>query len=388
MTYTSVGVDYHHLDIFKKMAQLAGRETASNLRRLGFSEVEWSRGESCYLIDIGDAYLGHVEEGLGTKNLVADIFYELCDMAKTIETLTNKSYYDHIAEDTVAMIINDMITLGVTPLSVAMHLAVNKSEWFENEKRCRDLIEGWKKACVIARATWGCGETPILHGNIMPEKIILSGSAMGIIKPKDRLINSQNIQQGDVIIFVESSGIHANGLTMARKIAEKLPEGYLTQLPNGSTYGETLLKPTKIYAPLIEECLNAGVHIHYAVHITGHGWRKLMRATQPFAYIIESLPSPQLIFEFLQKHGPVSDEEAYATFNMGTGFALYVPEKDIKKVEEVCKYSFDEFLPGGFYTKSNYFDIVCAGHIEKSKERKVVIKPKNLEYASATLDIR
>lgn len=381
MTYTGVGVDYDAMDPFKRMAQLAGRETATNINRLNnseFREVEMSRGESVYLIETPNSYLAHVEEGLGTKNLVADAMY----------TLSGKSYYDQIAQDTVAMIVNDMITLGALPLSVAMHLAVGNSDWFNDEERSRDLIEGWKKTCNLARCVWGGGETPTLKGVVMPEKVVLSGSAMGIVKPKERLITADNIQHGDAIILIESSGIHANGLTLARKISDRLPDGYLTMLDNGRTYGETLLDPTHIYVALVEECLNRGVNIHYAVNITGHGWRKLMRATKPFTYIIEILPSQQLIFEFIQKHGPVDDMEAYGNFNMGAGFVLYVPERDVKKVEEVSKYAFDEFHTSGFYTQKYHFDVLCAGHIERSDEKKVIIKPKGLEYSGATLGVR
>ena len=140
MTYVGVGVNYDAMDPFKRAAQKAGRETAHNIRRLNngeFQEVEASRGESAYLIEAAKSYFAHVEEGLGTKNLVADAMYHL----------TGKSYYDHIAHDTVAMIVNDMITLGALPLSTAMHLAVGDSNWFADENRSRDLIAGWKKAC-------------------------------------------------------------------------------------------------------------------------------------------------------------------------------------------------------------------------------------------------
>ncbi len=212
--------------------------------------------------------------------------------------LTGKSYYDQIAQDTVAAIVNDMITLGAIPVSLAMHLAVGISDWFNDKERCNDLILGWQKACTIARCRWGGGETPTLKGVVVPDTVLLSGSAWGVVKPKERLITA-NIQRGDAIILIESSGIHANGLTLARKIAEKLPDGYLTNLDDGRTYGETLLDPTLIYVPLIEDCLNRGISIHYAVNITGHGWRKLMRATQSFTYIIEHLPKQLPIFDFL-----------------------------------------------------------------------------------------
>jgi len=373
MTYVGVGVNYDAMDPFKRAAQKAGRETAHNIRRLNngeFQEVEASRGESAYLIEAAKSYFAHVEEGLGTKNLVADAMYHL----------TGKSYYDHIAHDTVAMIVNDMITLGALPLSTAMHLAVGDSNWFADENRSRDLIAGWKKACNMARCTWGGGETPTLKGVVIPGTVVLSGSAMGLVKPKERLIRAGNIRHGDAIILIESSGIHANGLTMAQKIAEKLSEGYLTTLDDGRTYGETLLDPTHIYVGLVENCLNAGVDIHYAVNITGHGWRKLMRAPQPFTYVIEKLPRQLPIFNFLREHGPVSKEEAYGNFNMGVGFALFIP-----KSSEVRLYTVMRDL---LRSPEIHFHAITAGYIERSPEKKVVIVPEQIAYRADTLAVR
>jgi phosphoribosylformylglycinamidine cyclo-ligase len=371
MTYGGVGVDYDAMDPFKRMAQLAGRETSANIGRLykgAYSEFAPSRGESAYLIEAPDCFLAHVEEGLGTKNLVADAMHRL----------TGMSYYAQIAQDAVAMIVNDMITLGALPISVAMHLAVGDSSWFDDEQRCRNLIAGWKNACLLARCAWGGGETPTLKGVVVPGTVVLSGSAMGIVKPKSHLLSADEIRYGDAIILIESSGIHANGLTMARKIADLLPEGYRTQLDDGREYGETLLDPTPIYVPIIADCLDRGLHIHYAVNITGHGWRKLMRAPQPFAYVIDTLPKQLPIFDFLQKHGPVDDMEAYGNLNMGAGFALYVTEADVPNVLDVLEGC----------GPHQHFGACCAGHIEQSNEKKVVIKPKGLEYSGATLGVR
>lgn len=368
MTYKGTGVNYSAMDPFKRKAQLAARETSQNILRLNdgeFKELESSRGESVYLIEAAKSYFAHVEEGLGTKNLVADEMYKL----------TGKSYYDQIAQDTVAMIVNDMVTLGALPLSVAMHLAVGVSDWFNDKNRYTDLINGWVKACNLARCTWGCGETPTLKDIILSNAVVLSGSAIGLVKPKERLIDAKNIKDGDTIMFVESSGIHANALTLARKIAAKLPEGYLTKLSNGRTYGETLLDPTHIYVGLVEDCIKAGVKIHYAVNITGHGWRKLMRATEPFEYVIQQLPDQQPIFDFILENGPVDNYEAYGNLNMGAGFALYIPtDTDIFRVINAA----NDLGLKAFY----------AGQIKKSSTKKVIIEGKNLEYLGETLDIR
>ncbi len=367
MTYKGVGVDYDAMDPFKRMAQIAGLETSGNIKRFGFSEVGKSRGESCYLIETPDFYLAHVEEGLGTKNDVADKMY----------FLTGKSHYDQIAQCTVAMIVNDIITLGALPISVAMHLAVGRSEWFKDEKRSQDLIEGWKMACNLARCVWAGGETPTLKGIVNTEVPVLSGSALGIVKPKSNLLMGEKIQDGDQILFFESSGIHANGLTLAGEIETRLKYGYEEKINSVETFGEWLLKPTHIYVGIIEDLINAGVDIHYAVNITGHGWRKLMRANEPFAYVIKRLPRQLPIFSFIQEYGPMSDEEAYGNLNMGAGFAIYVPHKDLAKIWKVFDLNRTyNFLP------------VHAGHIEKSKDKKVIIEPKGITFEGSTLEVR
>ena len=376
MTYAGTGVDYGAMDPFKRAAQLAARETAENIHRLNggeFKELKISRGESAFLIETKDSYLAHVEEGLGTKSLVADAMYKQ----------TGKSYYDNIAQDAVAMIVNDMITLGALPLSVAMHLAVGESSWFDDERRSKDLIGGWKRACDLARCTWGGGETPTLKDIIIPGACVLSGSAHGIVKPKERLLCPEKIKHGDTIVLLESSGIHANGLTMARKIAEKLPDGYMTELPDGRIYGDVLLDPTHIYVGMVEDFLSAGVDIHYAVNITGHGWRKLMRAPQAFTYIIEQLPRQLPIFDFLQKHGPIADDEAYGNLNMGAGFALYVAKESVPRLHDALLYAW----AGG---RQPHLEVnpVVAGYVQSSRVKKVVIKPKGIEYTGETLAVR
>jgi phosphoribosylformylglycinamidine cyclo-ligase len=364
MTYAGSGVDYGALDPFKRRAQAAGRSTADVLRRLGVSEVEMSRGESAYLVETHDSYLAHVEEGLGTKNLVADAMYKL---------VPARTFYDHIAQDTVAMIVNDMITLGALPLAVAMHLAVGSSEWFNDEQRTTDLVDGWRKACELARCAWGGGETPTLGGVVEATAAVLAGSAIGIVKPKGRLIRG-NIQPGDAIVIFESSGIHANGLTLARAVAERAPNGYLTLLRDGRSYGEALLDPTHIYVGVIEDCINHGVDIHYAVNVTGHGWRKLMRSPEPFAYVVSAIPSPPAVFEFIQSTGSITDAEAYGNLNMGAGFAVYVPEKDVPRVLDIAR--------------SFPFNALRAGQVENSATKKVVIAPKGLEFSADTLAVR
>jgi len=365
LTYAQAGINYGAMDPFKIAAQTASKATANNISRFNLKEVGSSRGESAYLIEADDCYYAHVEEGLGTKNIVAE----------AMQKLTDQLYFDKIAQDGVAMIVNDMITLGALPISLEMHLAVGDSNWFNDTSRAQNLIEGWKKACNLARCAWGGGETPTLKDIVNPETILLSGSALGLIKPKDKIITGQ-IQDGDAIIIFKSSGIHANGITLARKIADKLPAGYLTPLENENlTFGEAILEPTIIYVPIIEECQKAGINIHYAVNVTGHGWRKLMRANESFIYVIERIPTPQPIFDFMQKHGPINDLEAYSNFNMGAGFVLYVAEKDADAVLSLAE-------------KNNLIAIKAGSVKNQGAEKKVIIKPKDITLTGNTLNIR
>ncbi len=364
ITYASTGVNYDAMDPVKRLAQLRARATARNLERFGMREVEASRGESAYVWEEPDSFRAFVIEGLGTKNRVAD----------ETRKITGKTYYDALAQDTVAMIVNDLIVVGAEPQVINAYFAVGSSDWFLDEERARDLVEGWAKACNLAGAVWGGGETPTLKGIIEPDTIDLSGSAVGIVKPKERLTLGDKLTPGDAILLVESSGIHANGLTLARRIASKLPEGYATPLSDGKSYGESLLNPTHIYAGLIRDLFEAGIDIHYMVNITGHGWRKLMRASRDLSYVIERVPEPQPVFRFIQKHSGNDDTEMYGNFNMGAGFAIFLPEKAVKLAQQIA-------------IERHNLGSLKAGYVEEG-QRQVVIRPKNVIFKGESLGVR
>lgn len=330
----TAGVNYENLDPFKKDAQAKGLETSKNLLRHGMREVSASRGESAYVWEEQDSYRAKVEEGLGTKNLVAD----------AMRLITGKTYYDSIARDTVGTIVNDLIVVGASPLVISSHIAVGDSGWFVDNERQSDFIQGWKDACNDSGVVSGGGETAELRGQVIPGAIILGGSAEGIIKPKERLTLGDKLQAGDAIFLMESNGIHANGLTAARALAKKIsdrdhitvPDAYATKLPDGRMYGEALLDPTILYPKVIEDFFNAGIDIHYMVNITGHGWRKLMRAQKEFTYVIGSVPDPQPVFGFIQEHLQMGKKEMYEVFNMGAGFAVFMPEGHVKRAQEIA----------------------------------------------------
>jgi phosphoribosylformylglycinamidine cyclo-ligase len=363
LTYKASGVDYDAMDEFKRACQRAARGTAENLAAHGFKEPPVIRGESAYVIETPEGFLAHVEEALGTKILVADAMLEL----------TGKSFYRNVAIDDVSTIVNDLATCGARPVSVAMYLAVGDAAYLSHPAR-RDLVDGFAEGCALAGAAWGGGETQVLKGIISPGTAVLGGSAVGRIAPKSRRIAGR-VRDGDAIVFLASSGVQTNGLTLCRAVAERLPKGYLTPIGGGRAYGEALLDPSVIAVRFVAACQDAGIDLHYASHLTGHGWRKLMRLDEPFVYRIDFVPEPPPIFPFIVESAGLDPAEAYGTFNMGVSFALYVDAKDADRCVSCAKEN--------GYTAWN------AGRVVKDGMRKAVeIKPLGLTYGGETLKIR
>jgi phosphoribosylformylglycinamidine cyclo-ligase len=298
------------------------------LPRPAAGDILATRGESAYVVDAGDHYLASLTEGLGTKSLVADAMYRL----------TGEGRYDLVARDTVAT--------------------------------------RWAEACAEAGAAWGGGETQAIAGIVLPEAITLAGAAVGVVRPKARLLLGSRVAPGDAILIAPAAGIHANGLTLARRAAEELAEGYGTPVPGDPgrrPYGEVLLDPAPLYGPLVEALLDAAVPLHYAVHVTGHGWRKLMRAGQPLTYVIDRLPEVPPVLRFLAERAGMAAEEAYGTFNMGAGFVFYLPAGEVERAQAVAG--------------ARGVALLHAGTVEPGP-RRVVLRPLGVTYESASLRLR
>jgi phosphoribosylformylglycinamidine cyclo-ligase len=366
LSYESSGVRYDQLDAFKRACQTAARRTAPLLGAHGYREPESTRGESAYLLEADDHFLAHVEEGLGTKNLVAD----------AVQRAGGGCFYREIAIDTVATIVNDLVTCGALPVSVAMHAAVGDSGWFADEPRMRALVDGFAEGCTLAGAVWGGGETPTLKGLIDPATIVLAGSAVGRIAPKSRRI-AGDVREGDAIVFLASSGVQTNGLSLCRLIADRLPGGYGTPVGGGDTrsFGAALLAPSVIYVAFVRECQRRGLPLHYLAHVTGHGWRKLMRLEEPFVHEIQAPREAPPLFRFIMDAGPVSQREAYATFNMGVGFAAWVPAAAAAAVVDAAR--------------ETGYDAWIAGTVRREGGRKAVTVPAlGLAFEADTLQVR
>ena len=363
LNYKQAGVDYAKIDPLKILAQQAAAATSGNLAAHGLAEVAASRGESAYVVDCGDFFLASITECLGTKALVAD----------AMRAITGRTYYDQIAQDTIAMAINDIITVGATPMSVHAYWAASGSEWFDDEARARDLVDGWKAACDRCGVAWGGGETPALAGVIAPGRIDLAASCVGLVRPKSRLTLGERLAVGDAIVLFESSGIHANGISLARQLAERLPDGFATPIDNAASFGEALLAPTLLYAPVMEALAADGIVPHYCANITGHGWRKLMRHPGSFTYRLSKLPPVPPVLSFIQRHAQLDARESYGNLNMGAGFALFVAASEATRVVEI--------------TARAGVRAWIAGRVEAGA-RQVVIEPLNLVFGGDDLHVR
>ncbi len=370
LSYEQSGVNYDLIDPLKVSAQRAAAGTSVHLAGHGFSEVAASRGESAYVVDVGPFYIASIVECLGSKALVADEMHRL----------TGKSYYDAIAQDTIAMAINDLITVGATPLVVQAYWAAGGSDWFADAQRSQALVAGWKRACDICKVSWGGGETPALAGIVESGRIDLAASCTGLINPKERLSVGDRLAPGDAIVLLASSGIHANGLSLARKLVERLPQGYLTPVNDPAdpenadlTYGDALLVPTVLYSPVTEALYQAGITPRYCANITGHGWRKLLRHPAEHTYRIHTVPDVTPVLKFIQQHAQQDAREAYSTFNMGAGFALFVDAADAQRTVDVAQ--------------AQGVKAWIAGQVEAGPKQ-VLIEPLNIRFGADDLQLR
>lgn len=363
LSYEQAGVNYDLIDPLKVAAQRAAAATAEHLTQRGFTEVGASRGESAYVVDVGPFYLASIVECLGSKALVAD------EMAE----ITGQSYYAGIAQDTIAMSINDLITVGATPLVIQAYWAAGGSDWFSDKLRSKALVDGWKAACDACGVAWGGGETPALAGIVESGRIDLASSCTGIISPKTRLSVGDNLAAGNAIVLLSSSGIHANGLSLARKLVERLPNGYMTPVEPGVSYGEALLVPTALYSPVTEALAAAGLSVHYSANITGHGWRKLLRHPAEHTYRIHTVPDVTPVLKFIQQHAQQDDREAYSTFNMGAGLALFVNAADAQRTVDVAQ--------------AQGVKAWIAGQVEAGPKQ-VLIEPLNIRFGADDLQLR
>ncbi len=310
-SYADAGVD--ETDVAKGLKALGKYVKAS----FEFGEVMQDYGHYANTIRVSDNLcVGLSTDGVGSKILIAELAEK----------------YDTIGIDCVAMNVNDLICVGLRPIGFVDYLAAESPlPSYIMEEIGKGLLEGCKQSGIPILG----GETAILPDMIKGAKgigIDLAGTAVGIAKPSE-LIDESVISEGDVILGIESNGIHSNGFTLARKvILSKL--SIRDKFTWGTSVADELLRPTKIYVKHLQALRDEKIVPNGIAHITGTGFKKVLRLGM-HEYELENFPEIQPIFSWLQKEGTIDWTEMFGTFNMGIGMVLVVSDDDAENAHYV-----------------------------------------------------
>jgi phosphoribosylformylglycinamidine cyclo-ligase len=361
-SYRAAGVDYDTLDAGKRLAMTAALSTSSLLSARGGRALDASRGEPAFVFEFDGRAFAFVVEGLGTKSMIARHVLEQQGIDR----------FGDVAYDTVAAILNDLCCVGALPLVVNAYFATGSSEWYLKGERAAALVDGWRRACNDAGCAWGGGESPSLPGLLATEEIELAGAAVGAVPAGRVPILGADLNAGDEIVIVASSGLHANGASLARLVAGRLDGGYETVLPSGAKLGEALLEPSVMYVGLVAALLDSGLPVTYLSHVTGHGLLKLMRPVKALTYRIEQLPAVPEVLSFLVAEAQLEAHAAYSTFNMGSGYAVYCKRGAGEAVVEIAS--------------ELGLAALLAGRVEEGP-RQVILEPAGVRFAGEELEL-
>ncbi len=299
ITYADAGVD-----IKKEERAVKSLVSSLNFVREGLGRPILTN-HFASVIDLGSVALAITTDGVGTKIKVAEIM----------------GNFRTIGIDCVAMNVNDLMAVGAEPVAMVDYIATNKPD----EKIMAEIGQGLNEGCRITNMSLVGGETATLD---IVNGWDLSGTAVGVVD-KDRIITGERIEPGDVIFAMPSSGIHSNGLTLARKLIEENGYSYTDNFGN-KTIGDELLTPTRIYVEVLE--IVKSREVHGMAHITGGGLLNLRRLKN-VKFVIDRPLKPQEIFRFLQELGGLDEREMYRTFNMGMGFMIVLPEDEAMELK-------------------------------------------------------
>ncbi|MFX0091167.1 MAG: phosphoribosylformylglycinamidine cyclo-ligase [Candidatus Hodarchaeota archaeon] len=269
------------------------------------------KGHYAGLVDIGlpDKYLATTVDGVGTKVLIAEMMEK----------------YDTVGIDCVAMNVNDLICVGAEPFLFVDYLAIEKMIPSLVEGIIKGLIEGARQSRIAIIGGETATMPQIIRGHKPDTGFDLAGMALGMVSKKE-IITGEKIKPGDKVIGLASTGIHSNGLSLARKVFFEKAGLTIDSEIDGFVVGSTLLVPTAIYVLEILELINK-VEIHGLANITGGAFSKLRRLnrSENVGFELDGLPSPPQLFKTIQRLGNVPKEDMYRTFNMGVGFCVVVP---------------------------------------------------------------
>jgi len=287
LTYAGVGVD------------IDASEAATAALVGAAGEFE---GDYAGLVDIGDAYLALATDGVGTKLLVAEAVGD----------------YSTVGVDCLAMNVNDLVAQGVEPVAFVDYLAVEHPD----EETAEQLGQGLRRGAERADVALVGGETAVLPDIV--SGLDIAGACAGLAQ-KGALFPGE-AHPGDALVGWPSSGIHSNGLTLAREAVTRA-HAYTDPFPPDPdrSIAAVLLEPTRLYTALLQPLREHGTRA--AAHLTGGGWTNLTRMG-PHHYELTDPFEPQPVFGFIQQEGDVDDAEMHRTFNMGTGFVAALAPED------------------------------------------------------------
>lgn len=242
--------------------------------------------------------------------------------------------HDTIGIDCVAMCVNDIACAGAEPLFFLDYIACGKNE----PEKIASIVKGVAEGCKQANAALIGGETAEMPGFYPVEEYDLAGFAVGILDRKN-LITGAELKPGDTLIGIASSGIHSNGYSLVRKVfnmKREVLDTYYEVL--GSTLGETLLSPTKIYVKALKSLRNNNIRIKACSHITGGGFYENIPRMLPegiHAQVRKNSYELPPIFQMLQKDGDIEEQVMYNTYNMGLGMIIAVDQRDVDQALSV-----------------------------------------------------
>jgi len=325
VTYSDSGVDIG-------LEELTVAKLAEKLKpTLKYRDIITESGHFAALVRMGDRAIAMSTDGVGSKILVAKM------MGK----------YDTVGIDCIAMVVNDILCVGAEPIALVDYLAVEEP----NPEIAGEIAEGLAKGAKLSNIAIIGGETASLPEIV--NDFDLAGTGIGFVDI-GKIITGESIVEGDTIIGIRSSGIHSNGLSLARKVLLENNRFTIDDIiPNTNfTIGKELLRPTELYVKPIVNLLKENLDIKGLAHITGGGFTNLKRLNKNIGFDIYGLPEPQDIFKLIYNQN-VSLKEMYKVFNMGIGFVVIVDKKDSEKVLNTLNQYCEAYDIGKVTSKSN-----------------------------------
>ncbi len=363
-------VDYNALDQAKLAFIAASRKTLNFAKSFGFVPQD-ELGASANLfalklkpyldLNIDNLYMTLITEGLGTADDARPADLSQAEL---------KQFWHNIAIKTVSSLTNDAASAGLQTILLSLYLPTADPEKIFNTSFVNGFTTGLIAACQTVGCVWLSGETPQLKGKLYEDKLDIAGSLFALAPPGKMPVDGSQLGAGDKIVLVSSSGPHENGFTTLRAIANKLPQGYRTALPDGQEFWQAINAPSNLYTPLIQELLKANIEICNLENITGHGWLKLMRSKRNLCYQIKQmLPIPP-IFSFIEQQTSMTKAEMLKTFNYGAGFAIFLPNgESATQAVNIANHL-------------GYTAIVAGEILPSNSGRKIIVEPLDLEITA------